>query len=43
MDKQETIIIDLPAGIEVLTSGVAKNVDCLYIIVEPTIKSVQTA
>jgi CO dehydrogenase maturation factor len=43
LDKQETIIIDLPAGIEVLTRGVAKNVDCLYIIVEPTIKSVQTA
>jgi CO dehydrogenase maturation factor len=43
LDKQETVIIDLPAGIEVLTRGVAKNVDCLYIIVEPTIKSVQTA
>lgn len=43
LDKQETVIIDLPDGIEVLTLGVAKNVDCLYIIVEPTIKSVQTA
>ncbi len=43
LDKKETVIIDLPAGIEVLTRGVAKNVDCLYILVEPTIKSIQTA
>ncbi len=43
LDKKEVVVIDLPAGIEVLTRGVAKNVDCLYIIVEPTTKSIQTA
>jgi len=43
LDKKEVVVIDLPAGIEVLTRGVAKNVNCLYIIVEPTTKSVQTA
>lgn len=43
LNEEETVIIDLPAGIEVLTRGVAKNVNCLYIIVEPTTKSVQTA
>jgi len=43
LDKGEAVVIDLPAGIEVLTRGVAKNIDCLYIMVEPTTKSVQTA
>ncbi len=43
LNKQEVVIIDLPAGIEVLTRGVAKGIDVLYIIVEPTMKSIQTA
>lgn len=41
--SDETVIIDLPAGIEVLTRGTAKNINLLYIMVEPTLKSVQTA
>ncbi len=43
LDKKEAVIIDLPAGVEVLTRGTAKNVDYLYILTEPTIKSIQTA
>ncbi len=39
----EKVIIDMPAGIEHLTRGTAKSIDKLYIIVEPTAKSVQTA
>ena len=31
------MIVDLSTGIEVVTRGVTKNVECLYIIVEPTI------
>jgi CO dehydrogenase maturation factor len=41
--REEAVIIDMPAGIEHLGRGTAKSVDCLLIVVEPTMKSVQTA
>lgn len=43
LERDEVVIIDLPAGIEVLTRGTARNIDMLFILVEPTLKSVQTA
>ncbi len=43
LERDEVVVIDLPAGIEVLTRGSAKNVDVLFIMVEPTMKSLQTA
>lgn len=43
LDVNETVIIDLPAGIEILTRGSARNVDILFVMVEPSFKSIQTA
>ncbi len=41
--QEEVVIVDMPAGIEHLTRGTAGGIDILYIMVEPTSKSVQTA
>jgi len=42
VDREEIVILDMPAGIEHLTRGTAESVDLLLIVVEPTIKSIQT-
>jgi CO dehydrogenase maturation factor len=41
--RDEVVLLDMPAGIEHLGRGTAKAVDCFIIVVEPTMKSVQTA
>lgn len=41
--RSEPVIIDMPAGIEVLSRGTARGVDLLLIVIEPTFKSIDTA
>ncbi|UCG71074.1 MAG: AAA family ATPase [Thermoplasmata archaeon] len=41
--KEEILIMDMEAGIEHLGRGTAKNVDVLIIVVEPGLRSVETA
>ncbi|MDI6640914.1 MAG: AAA family ATPase [Elusimicrobiota bacterium] len=41
--RKEIVIVDMPAGIEHLTRGTAEAVDAILIVVEPTLKSIQTA
>ena len=41
--REEVVLLDMPAGIEHLGRGTARSVDILLIVVEPTMKSVQTA
>ncbi|MBI2252931.1 MAG: AAA family ATPase [Armatimonadetes bacterium] len=43
LERDEVVIIDLEAGIEHLGRGVAHGVDALIIIVEPGLKSIETA
>lgn len=43
LKSDEVVLIDMPAGIEHLTRGTAASIDGLYIMVEPTAKSIQTA
>ncbi|MFN3966854.1 MAG: AAA family ATPase [Endomicrobiia bacterium] len=42
VQREEIVILDMPAGIEHLSRGTAESVDLLLIMVEPTIKSIQT-
>ncbi|OIO74883.1 MAG: hypothetical protein AUJ85_04490 [Elusimicrobia bacterium CG1_02_37_114] len=41
--NEEIVILDMPAGIEHLGRGTAGSVDCMLVVVEPTLKSIQTA
>ncbi|MBU2568357.1 MAG: AAA family ATPase [Elusimicrobia bacterium] len=41
--KQDVVILDMPAGIEHLGRATADSMDSILIVVEPTAKSVQTA
>ena len=43
IQRDEIIILDMPAGIEHLTRGTVKSINFLIIICEPTIRSVQTS
>jgi len=43
IQRDEIVILDMPAGIEHLSRGTAQNVDILLIVVEPSSKSIQTA
>lgn len=42
-EKEGYVIIDMEAGIEHLGRGTAKNVDVLIVVVEPGLRSVETA
>lgn len=42
-EKEQFVITDMEAGIEHLGRGTAKNVDVLVIVVEPGLRSVETA
>jgi CO dehydrogenase maturation factor len=42
LDKEDTVILDLGAGIEQLTRGTARGVDILVIVSEPSRVSIQT-
>jgi CO dehydrogenase maturation factor len=41
--KEEILIMDMEAGVEHLGRGTAKNVDVLIIVVEPGMRSIETA
>ncbi|MDH5770446.1 MAG: AAA family ATPase [Candidatus Bathyarchaeota archaeon] len=41
--RDEFVIVDLEAGIEHLGRGTAEYVDCMLIVVEPNLKSIETA
>lgn len=43
LEREEVLILDMPAGIEHLTRGTSKGVDILIIVVEPTFKSLESA
>ncbi|OGS43403.1 MAG: hypothetical protein A2539_03110 [Elusimicrobia bacterium RIFOXYD2_FULL_34_15] len=43
LQRDEVLIMDMPAGIENLSRGTAASVDAILIIVEPDIKSIETA
>jgi CO dehydrogenase maturation factor len=43
LEREEILILDMPAGIEHLTRGTAKGIDNLIIVVEPTSKSIESA
>ena len=43
IDKDEMVILDMGAGIEHLSRGTARDVDCLIIVVEPSQVSIETA
>lgn len=42
-DEKQFVIMDMEAGIEHLGRGTAKNVDVLIVVVEPGLRSVETA
>lgn len=42
-DKEQFVIMDMEAGIEHLGRGTAKNVDTLVVVVEPGLRSLETA
>lgn len=41
--REEFVIVDMEAGIEHLGRGTAEHVDCMLIVVEPNLKSIETA
>lgn len=41
--KEDAVVLDMEAGVEHLGRGTAKSVDMLIIVVEPGMKSIQTA
>jgi len=43
LNKKDVVVLDMGAGIEHLTRGTSKGVDCLVVVTEPTLVSVQTA
>lgn len=43
VDRDEIVIMDMEAGIEHLGRGTAESVDAFLIVVEPSLKSLQTA
>lgn len=43
VDRDEVVIMDMEAGIEHLGRGTAESVDAFLIVVEPSLKSIQTA
>lgn len=43
IEREEVLILDMPAGTEHLTRATASVVDALIVVVEPSIKSIKTA
>lgn len=43
LDKRDTVVMDMGAGIEHLTRGTARGVDIMLVVVEPSRNSVNTA
>ncbi len=43
MGRKDVLILDMAAGLEHLGRGTARGVDCMICVVEPTLKSVETA
>ena len=43
LERNEAVVLDMEAGIEHLTRGVVAGVDVMLLVVEPEIKSVETA
>ncbi|MCG2789700.1 MAG: hypothetical protein L6405_07125 [Actinomycetia bacterium] len=43
IDRDEIIILDMEAGIEHLGRGTCENMDMLIIVIEPGLRSIQTA
>jgi len=43
LERDEAVILDMPAGIEHITRGVARGVEWFLVVVEPEEKSIQTA
>jgi len=43
VEREEVVILDMEAGIEHLGRGTAESVDALIVVVEPGLKSIQTA
>lgn len=43
MEEKEVLIVDMEAGIEHLTRGTAESVDALMVVVEPGMRSIETA
>ncbi|MEW6189591.1 MAG: carbon monoxide dehydrogenase accessory protein CooC [Actinomycetota bacterium] len=43
IDRDEVVIMDMEAGIEHLGRGTAESVDALLVVVEPSLRSIQTA
>jgi CO dehydrogenase maturation factor len=43
LKKDEIVIIDMEAGVEHLGRSTAENVDCLVVVVEPSVKSIEIA
>jgi len=41
--RNEAVIVDMEAGVEHLGRGTAEHVDCMLIITEPTVKSMEVA
>ncbi|MCL6561071.1 MAG: AAA family ATPase, partial [Firmicutes bacterium] len=43
LERDEAVIMDMPAGIEHLSRGTARGVDVLLVVVEPNRRSINTA
>lgn len=43
LQRQEVILIDLPAGVEFMGRASVKGVDALVVVVEPGVRSIETA
>jgi CO dehydrogenase maturation factor len=43
LNKKDVVVLDMGAGIEHLTRGTSKGVDCIVVVTEPTLVSLQTA
>ncbi len=43
MGRKDILILDMAAGLEHLGRGTARGVDCMVCVVEPTLKSIETA
>jgi CO dehydrogenase maturation factor len=41
--RNEAVIVDMEAGVEHLGRGTAEHVDCMLIVTEPTVKSIDVA
>lgn len=43
LERNEVVVVDMEAGIEHLTRGTAEGVDAFIVVVEPGLRSIQTA